>query len=40
LMGDKNPDISTGMCNYDVWWHKIQKALDPQGVSPEPGALV
>ncbi len=40
LMGDKNPDISKGMCNYDVWWHKIQKAFDPHGVSPEPGALV
>ena len=40
LMGEKNPDISKGMCNYDVWWHKIQEALDPLGVSPEPGALV
>ena len=40
LMGEKNPDISKGMCNYDVWWQKIQEALDPLGVSPEPGALV
>jgi hypothetical protein len=39
LMGE-NPDIGKGLCNYDVWWRQIQKALDPNGVSPEGGALV
>jgi glycolate oxidase len=39
LMGE-NPEIGKGLCNYDVWWRKIQRSLDPNGVSPEGGALV
>jgi glycolate oxidase len=39
LMGE-NPEIGKGLCNYDVWWRKVRKALDPNGVSPEAGALV
>jgi hypothetical protein len=33
-------EVGRGLSNYHVWWNKIQKALDPNGVSPEAGALV
>ena len=39
LMG-QNEEIGKGMSNYHIWWNKIVKALDPNGVSPEAGALV
>jgi hypothetical protein len=34
------PEIGQALCNYDMWWKKIVKALDPNGVSPEGGSLV
>jgi hypothetical protein len=33
-------EIGPGLSNYHLWWSKIQKAIDPNGVSPEAGALV
>jgi glycolate oxidase len=33
-------EIGPGLSNYHRWWSKIQKALDPNEVSPESGALV
>jgi glycolate oxidase len=33
-------EIGPGLSNYHLWWNKIQKAIDPNGVSPEAGALV
>ena len=32
--------IGPALCNYNVWWNKLVKAIDPNGVSPEGGALV
>ena len=32
--------ISPALCNYYDWWEKLVKTLDPNGVSPEGGALV
>jgi glycolate oxidase len=39
LMGPTD-EIGPGLSNYHLWWKKIQKAIDPNGVSPEAGALV
>jgi glycolate oxidase len=36
----KPEDVSQDLSNYYVWWQKLTKALDPNGVSPEAGALV
>lgn len=33
-------EIGPALLNYHLWWRKITKALDPNGVSPEGGALV
>lgn len=33
-------EIGPGLSNYHQWWSKIRKAIDPNGVSPEAGALV
>ena len=33
-------EIGPALCNYNLWWQKITKALDPNGVSPLGGALV
>jgi hypothetical protein len=33
-------DIGPNVSNYHLWWNKLMKALDPNGVSPEGGALV
>jgi hypothetical protein len=33
-------EIGPGMSNYHIWWRKVTKALDPNNVSPEGGALV
>ena len=33
-------EVGPSLCNYHLWWHKITKALDPNDVSPEAGALV
>lgn len=33
-------EIGPALCNYHLWWQKLVKALDPNGVSPEGGALV
>jgi len=33
-------EIGPGMSNYHLWWNKITKALDPNGVVPAAGALV
>ena len=39
LMG-QNEEVGRGLSNYHLWWNKIQKVFDPNGVSPEAGALV
>jgi glycolate oxidase len=33
-------EIGPDMSNFHVWWRKVTKALDPNNVSPEAGALV
>jgi glycolate oxidase len=33
-------EIGKGLSNYHVWWKKIQNAIDPNGVTPDAGALV
>jgi hypothetical protein len=33
-------EIGKGLSNYHIWWKKLTKALDPNGVTPEAGALV
>jgi len=33
-------EIGPALLNYNLWWQKITKALDPNGVSPSGGALV
>jgi len=35
-----SPSESAGLSNYHLWWDKIHKAIDPNGVSPSAGALV
>jgi hypothetical protein len=32
--------IGPALGNYNLWWNKLVKAIDPNGVSPEGGALV
>ena len=39
LMGPVD-QIGPDMSNYHLWWRKVTKALDPNNVSPEGGALV
>ncbi len=38
-MGPIN-EIGPSISNYHLWWRELIKALDPNGVSPEGGALV
>jgi glycolate oxidase len=33
-------EIGPALSNYHLWWQKLLRALDPNGVSPEGGALV
>jgi glycolate oxidase len=33
-------EVGPALCNYHLWWKKLEKALDPNGVVPEAGALV
>jgi glycolate oxidase len=33
-------EIGPALSNYHLWWRKLLRALDPNGVSPEGGALV
>jgi hypothetical protein len=33
-------EIGPALSNYNLWWNKLVKALDPNGVSPEGGSLV
>ena len=33
-------EIGPALSNYHLWWQKIVRAIDPNGVSPEGGALV
>jgi glycolate oxidase len=33
-------EIGPALSNYNLWWNKLKKALDPNGVIPEGGALV
>ena len=40
LLGGQNDEVGRGLSNYHVWWTKIREALDPNGVSPDAGALV
>jgi glycolate oxidase len=39
MMGTQT-EIGPALSNYHLWWSKIAKELDPNGVSPEGGALV
>ncbi|HEX2966066.1 MAG TPA: FAD-dependent oxidoreductase [Syntrophorhabdaceae bacterium] len=32
--------VGPNMCNFHIWWDKIRKAIDPNGVSPAGGSLV
>ncbi|MBN2240758.1 MAG: FAD-binding oxidoreductase [Dehalococcoidales bacterium] len=38
-MGDQT-EIGPALSNYHLWWQRTIKAIDPNGVSPEGGALV
>ncbi len=40
MLMNPSPEIGPALCNYNIWWDRIQKAIDPNGVSPEAGALV
>ena len=40
LLTGQSEEVGRGLSNYHLWWNKIQKALDPNGVAPEAGALV
>jgi glycolate oxidase len=33
-------EIGPNLSNYHLWWNKIKKAIDPNGVTPGGGALV
>jgi glycolate oxidase len=33
-------EIGKGLCNYQSWWSKLKKAIDPNGVALEAGSLV
>jgi glycolate oxidase len=33
-------EIGPALMNYHLWWGKLTKAIDPNGVSPEGGSLV
>jgi glycolate oxidase len=33
-------EIGKGLCDYQLWWSKIKKAIDPNGVALEAGSLV
>jgi hypothetical protein len=35
-----SPEVGKALCNFDQWWNKIVRAIDPNGVSPEGGSLV
>jgi len=38
LMGPTD-EVGPGLSNFHPRWKRIQKALDPNGISPEGGAL-
>jgi glycolate oxidase len=33
-------EVGHGLSDYHLWWSKIRKSIDPNGVTPEAGALV
>jgi glycolate oxidase len=33
-------EIGKSLCNYQLWWSKLKKAIDPNGVALEAGSLV
>jgi glycolate oxidase len=39
LMGQTD-EIGPSVSNYHLWWRKFKNAIDPNGVTPESGALV
>jgi glycolate oxidase len=39
-MGRPADEIGPALSNYHIWWKKFKEAIDPNGVSPEVGALV
>jgi glycolate oxidase len=39
LMGPMD-EVGPGLSNFHLWWRKIHKSIDPNGVCPEAGALV
>jgi glycolate oxidase len=39
LMGPMD-EVGPGLSNFHLWWRQIHKAIDPNGVCPEAGALV
>jgi glycolate oxidase len=40
LMGGVTEEIGKNVSSYHVWWGALQKALDPNHVTPESGSLV
>lgn len=38
-MGSSPEEIGPALSNYHIWWRKFKEAIDPNGVSPEVGAL-
>jgi len=40
LLRAKTDEVGPSLSSYHLWWRKIVKELDPNGVSPEGGALV
>ena len=40
LMSQPPEKVGPGLSNFHLWWDKIRKAIDPNGVSPAGGALV
>jgi glycolate oxidase len=39
-MGTPADEIGPALSNYHIWWKKLKEAIDPNGVSPEVGALI
>ncbi len=35
-----SPEINKALCNYNDWWLKITRAMDPNNCSPSAGSLV
>jgi glycolate oxidase len=40
LLTGKADEVGPHVSNYHLWWRKLKAAIDPNGVTPEGGALV